>query len=157
MKSCVSEIHACNFFFVCSNPGGVRSPGDDQAKRPRDVGLGGLDLSFRREGEEDEARSEGELVGSGKEEDVERRTEEEEGVRRVGGEEEGRETESDDGTPRPNGGRNQRKFKIKMSKNLESLSLNCSGRNRRKPLAPQWVNPADWTADRAEDLANKVS
>ena len=116
MKSCVSEIHACNFFFVCSNPGGVRSPGDDQAKRPREVGLGGLDLSFRREGEEDEARSEGELVGSGKEEDVERRTEEEEGVRRVGGEEEGRETESDDGTPRPNGGRNQRKFKIKMSK-----------------------------------------
>ena len=31
-----------------------------------------------------------------------------------------------------------------------------SGRNRRKPLAPQWVNPADWTADRAEDLVNKV-
>ena len=71
-------------------------------------------MSFRREGEEDEARSEGELVGSGKEEDVERRTEEEEGVRRVGGEEEGRETESDDGTPRPNGGRNQRKFLTKI-------------------------------------------
>merc|ERR1719242_100431 len=32
-----------------SNPGGVRSPGEDQAKRPRDIGLGGLDLSFRRE------------------------------------------------------------------------------------------------------------
>ena len=29
-----------------------------------------------------------------------------------------------------------------------------AGRNRRKPLAPQWVNPAEWTAaDRAEELA----
>ena len=83
----------------CSNPGGVRSPGDDQPKRPREVGLGGLDLSFRTRDEED-AASEGE-VASGKEE--EERRENEEGVRGVG-EEEGRETESDDGTPRPNGG-----------------------------------------------------
>ena len=83
----------------------MRSPGDDQAKRPRDVGLGGLDLSFRRDGEED-AASEGELVSICKGD--EERREEEEGVRRVVGEiEEGRETESDDGTPRPNGGTSQ--------------------------------------------------
>ena len=83
----------------------MRSPGDDQAKRPRDVGLGGLDLSFRRDGEED-AASEGELVSICKVD--EERREEEEGVRRVVGEvEEGRETESDDGTPRPNGGTSQ--------------------------------------------------
>ena len=37
----------------------------------------------------------------------EERREEEEGVRRVGEVEEGRETESDDGTPRPNGGTSQ--------------------------------------------------
>ena len=86
----------------------MRSPGEDQAKRPRELGLGGLDLSFRpREGEEDV--DEVEMVG--KEEEEEERTreeeeEEEEGGRRrvVATEEEGRETESDDGTPRPNGG-----------------------------------------------------
>ena len=94
----VSEIFVPQtlIFFFCSNPGGVRSPGDE-AKRPREVG-GGLDLSFRRE--EEDMVSEGEV---GKEEEERR---EEEGVR-VGQDEEGRETESDDGTPRPNGGTSQ--------------------------------------------------
>ena len=40
----------------------MRSPGDDQAKRPREVGVGGLDLSFRREEGEEDAASEGDLV-----------------------------------------------------------------------------------------------
>ena len=85
----------------------MRSPGEDQAKRPRELGLGGLDLSFRpREGEEDV--DEVEMVGKDEEEERTREEEEEEeGVRRrvVATEEEGRETESDDGTPRPNGGK----------------------------------------------------
>ena len=79
--------------FLCSNPGGIRSP-SDEAKRPREVGVGGLDLSFKREEEEEE------MANSGKEE--EEKMDEE--VVRVG-DEEGRETESDDGAPRPNGGK----------------------------------------------------
>ena len=79
--------------FLCSNPGGIRSP-SDEAKRPREVGVGGLDLSFKREEEEEE------MANSGKEE--EEKLDEE--VVRVG-DEEGRETESDDGAPRPNGGK----------------------------------------------------
>ena len=65
-----------------SNPGGVRSP-EGEAKRAR--GEGGLDLSFRRE---EEGESEGEREGEVRVE-----------------EEEGRETESDDGASRPSGGR----------------------------------------------------
>lgn len=45
-----------------------------------------------------------------------------------GGEEEGRETESDDGTARANG-----------------------GRSRRKPAAPQWLNPSDWREEHREE------
>ena len=93
--------------------------------------------------------SEGEV---GKEEEERR---EEEGVR-VGQDEEGRETESDDGTPRPNGGTsqvNENKF-FGKEKLMINISFSPAGRNRRKPLAPQWVNPAEWTAaDRAEELA----
>ena len=82
--------------FLCSNPGGIRSP-SDEAKRPREVGVGGLDLSFKREEEEEE------MANSGKEE--EEKLDEE--VVRVG-DDEGRETESDDGAPRPNGGNKKR-------------------------------------------------
>ena len=79
--------------FLCSNPGGIRSP-SDEAKRPREVGVGGLDLSFKREEEEEE------MANSGKEEEEKM----DEAVVRVG-DDEGRETESDDGAPRPNGGK----------------------------------------------------
>ena len=104
MTKCLKFL-SVTFFFL-SNPGGVRSPGEDQAKRPRELGLGGLDLSFRPRGEGEEDMDEVEMVGKEEEEERTREEEEEEGVRRVvATEEEGRETESDDGTPRPNGGK----------------------------------------------------
>ena len=56
----------------------------------------------------------------------------------VTNEDEGRETESDDGTLRS------------QSYHHGSGGVgggSAGGRSRRKPAAPQWLNPSDWTED----------
>lgn len=88
-----------------SNPGLPGSPGENESKRTRESGL---DLSFKREGEDE--MSEGEQM--------------------AGPEEEGREeteVESDDG------GNSRQNYQ-------------GGGRSRRKPVAPQWLNP-EWSEE----------
>jgi len=65
--------------------------------------------------------------------DLSCRREEEGGESEGEREEEGRETESDDGTNKTHG-----------------------GRSRRKPAAPQWVNPSDWAEEGREEMGSKT-